>query len=156
MMKQRKGLTAPRKSELKKTSSWATVGPVTDKHQASLVMPNPDPLLYTTLTIMMDSYIPQSILIFQIIVKEMVLNRLNLIWTFFLVTYLIWYPIRIHHESEIRIEKSVTRITDWHHDACLVITNGDIEGHIFLSYPHTNNRYCYMTISRSKLAYKAK
>ena len=30
MMKQRKGLT----SELKKTSSIATVGPATDKHQA--------------------------------------------------------------------------------------------------------------------------
>ena len=30
MMKQRKGLM----TELKKTSSWATVGPATDKHQA--------------------------------------------------------------------------------------------------------------------------
>ena len=34
MVKQRKGLTTHSKSELKKTSSWATVGPATDKHQA--------------------------------------------------------------------------------------------------------------------------
>ena len=34
MMKQRKGLMTHRKSELKKTSSWATVGPATDKRQA--------------------------------------------------------------------------------------------------------------------------
>ena len=33
-MKQRKGLMTHRMSELKKTSSWATVGPATDKHQA--------------------------------------------------------------------------------------------------------------------------
>ena len=33
-MKQRKGLMTHRQSELKKTSSWATVGPATDKHQA--------------------------------------------------------------------------------------------------------------------------
>ena len=34
MMQQRKGLTTHRYSELKKTSSWATVGLATDKHQA--------------------------------------------------------------------------------------------------------------------------
>ena len=34
MMKQRKVLVTHRKSELKKTLSWATVGPATDKHQA--------------------------------------------------------------------------------------------------------------------------
>ena len=33
-MKQRKGLTTHGMSELKETSSWATVGPATDKHQA--------------------------------------------------------------------------------------------------------------------------
>ena len=27
-------------------------------------------------------------------------------------------PIRIHHEFEGGIEKSVPRITDWHHEAC--------------------------------------
>ena len=34
MMKQRHWLTTDRKSELNKTSSWATVGPAADKHQA--------------------------------------------------------------------------------------------------------------------------
>ena len=41
--------------------------------------------------------------------------------------------IRIHHECEDGIVESVPRITDWHHEACRVMTNGDIEGRIF--YP---------------------
>ena len=39
--------------------------------------------------------------------------------------------IRIYHECEGVIEKSVPRITDWHHEACRVMTNGDREGRIF-------------------------
>ena len=46
--------------------------------------------------------------------------------------------IRIYHECEVRIEKSVSRIAVWHHEACQVMTNGDPEGKIFLSYLHTN------------------
>ena len=41
--------------------------------------------------------------------------------------------IRIYHECEGRIEKSVRRITIWHHEACRVMTKGDPEGRIF--YP---------------------
>ena len=41
--------------------------------------------------------------------------------------------IRIYHECEGRMEKSIPRITVWHHEACLVMTNGDPEGRIF--YP---------------------
>ena len=41
--------------------------------------------------------------------------------------------IRIYHECERRIEKSVPRIAVWHHEACRVMTNGDCEGQIF--YP---------------------
>ena len=37
------------------------------------------------------------------------------------------------------IVKSVPRIAVWHHEACQVMTNGDPEERIFLSYPHTNN-----------------
>ena len=47
--------------------------------------------------------------------------------------------IRLHHEFEDGLEDSVPGITDWHDGACRVITNGDHEGRIFLSYPHTNN-----------------
>ena len=43
--------------------------------------------------------------------------------------------LRIYHEYEGRIEKSVRRITFWHHEVCQVMTNGDLEGWIFLSYP---------------------
>ena len=53
------------------------------------------------------------------------------------------YHIRIYHECEGRIEKSVKRIAVWHHEACQVMTNGDPEGHIFLSYPHTNNGFFF-------------
>ena len=41
--------------------------------------------------------------------------------------------IRIHHKCEGEIEKSIPRITDWHHKACRVMTNGDRERWIF--YP---------------------
>ena len=47
--------------------------------------------------------------------------------------------IIIYYECEGGIEKSVARITVWHHEACRVMTNGDPEGRIFLSYHHTNN-----------------
>ena len=49
--------------------------------------------------------------------------------------------IRIYHECEGRIEKSVTRIAIWHHKACQMMTKGDPKGRIFLSYPHTNNGF---------------
>ena len=55
-----------------------------------------------------------------------------------------WNNIRIYHECEGRIEKSILRITDWHHEACRVMTNGDPEGQIFLSYPHTNNGFFFL------------
>ena len=42
--------------------------------------------------------------------------------------------IRIYHECEGRIEKSVQKIAVWHHEACPVMTNSDPEGRIFL-YP---------------------
>ena len=48
--------------------------------------------------------------------------------------------IKIHHKCEGRIEKSVPRITDWHHEACRV----DCEGHIFLSHPHRNNGFFFL------------
>ena len=41
--------------------------------------------------------------------------------------------IRTYHECEDMIEKSVPRIAIWHHEACLVMTNGDPEGGLF--YP---------------------
>ena len=45
--------------------------------------------------------------------------------------------ILIHHEFEDRIENSVSRIADWHHKTCRVMTNSDPDGQIFLSYrPH--------------------
>ena len=52
--------------------------------------------------------------------------------------------IRIYHECEGRIEKSVPRITVWHHEACRVMINGDPEGGIFLSYPHTKNGFFFL------------
>ena len=60
--------------------------------------------------------------------------------------------IRIHHECEGWVEKSVPRIAVWHHEACRVMTNGDAEGRIFLPYPHTNNGFFFLlTIFLNKL-----
>ena len=52
--------------------------------------------------------------------------------------------MRIYHECEGRIEKSIPRIAVWHQEACWVMTNGDPEGQIFLSYPHTNNWFFFL------------
>ena len=54
-------------------------------------------------------------------------NPLNYDWNIFRI-------IRIYHECEGRIEKSVPRIAVWHHKACRVMINGDPEGRTFLSY----------------------
>ena len=42
------------------------------------------------------------------------------------------------------IDKSDPRITDWHHEACRVMADGDHEGRIFLSLPHTNNGFFFL------------
>ena len=53
--------------------------------------------------------------------------------------------IKIDHECEGGMEKSVPRIADWHNEAFRVMTNGDHEGRNFLSHPHTNNGYLSFT-----------
>ena len=55
--------------------------------------------------------------------------------------------IRTYQECGGRIEKIVPRIAVWHHEACRVMTNGDPEGRIFLSYPHTNNGIFFLLIT---------
>ena len=52
--------------------------------------------------------------------------------------------VRIYHECEGGIEKSVPRITDWHHEASQAMTIHDFEGWVFLSHPHTNNRFFFL------------
>ena len=52
--------------------------------------------------------------------------------------------IRICHVYEGGIEKSIPRITDWHHEACRVITIGDLEGWDTLSHPHMNNELFFL------------
>ena len=42
------------------------------------------------------------------------------------------------------IEKSVTRVTDRHHEACQVMPNSDPEWQIFLSTPYTHDRYFFL------------
>ena len=49
--------------------------------------------------------------------------------------------IRIYHECDGGIEKPVPRITVWNHKACQEMTKGKVEGRIFLSHPHTQDRY---------------
>ena len=52
--------------------------------------------------------------------------------------------IRIHHECEGGIEKSIPRIADWHHGVCQVMINGELEGQIFLSHPFTINGFFFL------------
>ena len=57
-------------------------------------------------------------------------------------------PMRIYHECEGRIEKSVLRMTDWHLKASRLMTKGDREWHIFLSHPHTNNGFFFLLTTK--------
>ena len=53
---------------------------------------------------------------------------------------LLKYPyghIKIHDECQVGIEKSVLRVTDWHHEACQVITRDVCAAVCFLSFPHS-------------------
>ena len=52
--------------------------------------------------------------------------------------------IRIYHGRVGKIEQAVPRIAVWYHEACRVMTNGDPEGRIFLSYPDTNNGFFFL------------
>ena len=51
--------------------------------------------------------------------------------------------IRIYHECGL--EKSIPRITDWHHEACRVMTNCDRENVFFLLT--INNPFMYFNIA---------
>ena len=45
---------------------------------------------------------------------------------------------------ESKIKQSILRITNWHHQACRLITNDDREGQVFLSLPQTNNEFLFL------------
>ena len=64
--------------------------------------------------------------------------------------------IRFYHECEGRIEKSVPRIIDRHHAACLVMTKGDCDGQIFLSHLHMNNGFFFLLVTKYRILYKKK
>ena len=75
---------------------------------------------------------------------EMLRSRCAGLFEHSLVPYEI---IRIYHECEDGIEKSVPRITDWYDEACHLMTTGDREGPIFLSHPHKNNGFFFLLTS---------
>ena len=56
--------------------------------------------------------------------------------------------IGILHECGDGIEKSIPRITDWLHEACRMVANGDHEGRIFLSHPPTNNGFFFLLTTK--------
>ena len=61
--------------------------------------------------------------------------------------------IRIYHKCEGGIEKSVPRVTNWHHEACPVMTNSDCDGQNFLSHPHTNNGFFFLLTTKYLILY---
>ena len=63
---------------------------------------------------------------------------------FKMVSYIKCRRIYSSHDYEGGIEKSVPRITDWHLEACRVMTIGNCEGRIFLSHPHTNYGFLFL------------
>ena len=55
------------------------------------------------------------------------------------------WNIRIYHECEGRIEKSVSRIAVRHNEACRVMTNGDPEIWIFF-YPRVKSQISFSCV----------
>ena len=52
--------------------------------------------------------------------------------------------ISIYHVCMVWIEKSVTRVTNRHHEACRVMPNSDPDWQIFLSTTYTHDRYLFL------------
>ena len=52
--------------------------------------------------------------------------------------------ISIFNGCMVWIEKSVMRVTDWHHEACRVMQNSDPEWQIFLSTPYIHDKYFFL------------
>ena len=80
---------------------------------------------------------------------------IRLLWVYCTCIYLITitgisaskatqWIISIFHGCMVWIEKSVTRVTDRHHEACRVMPNSDPEWRIFLSTPYTHDRYFFL------------
>ena len=42
------------------------------------------------------------------------------------------------------MEIFISRITGWHHKACIAMTNGDPKGQIFFPHPNTNYRFFFL------------
>ena len=74
---------------------------------------------------------------------------------------MVYWIIRINHECEGRIEKSVPRITDWHYQAFRVMTTGDREGRILLShrilrFAHHYTHHFILEITMKKTSRKSR
>ena len=54
------------------------------------------------------------------------------------------------------VEKSVTRVNFWHHQACQVMANSDHEGQMFLSASHTNNKFFLLLTIHSTFSFSNK
>ena len=61
--------------------------------------------------------------------------------------------IRMIHEYEGGIDKSIPMITDWHYETCRVMTNGDRKGWIFLSNIQTNNGLFFLLTTYYHILY---
>ena len=90
------------------------------------------------------SFLSLFIMICQYCKRHLIRNLLYLMLGSYFLTHFSLKTIRIYYECEGGIERYVPRITIWHHKACPVMTNGDPEGRIFLSYPHTNNGFFFL------------
>ena len=56
----------------------------------------------------------------------------------------VWGEVIRIYECEGGIIKSVLTINVWYQESCTMMTNGDHEGQIFLSHPHTKNRIFFL------------
>ena len=63
----------------------------------------------------------------KIYANSVVVVVVVVVFVFFSFVYILYNIISIYHGCMVWIEKSVTRVTDRHHEACRVMPNSDPE-----------------------------
>ena len=148
MHSMRSGVPSIEGSEAAMLSEAQMKKPPSGRHSARLVVSlkvqcSAVPLLHIVIRYIMDLDIQYIMVMLWL---PLLLNHEVLLRNYRKTTFITWTHnnIRIYHECKGKIKKSIPRMAVWHHEACQVMTNDDLEERIFLSYPHTNKGFFFL------------